>query len=825
MKMRSGLCSGVAGVVLACLVGCPGWVKAAPPDLTKADLGGIDRRNTYNLGPTGLRGWIYIDHNGKGGQGLQTDESRQILVTHVGTNTPAYGVLQTNDVILGVGAGEGAAPLFTADARKSFGWAIGEAEKEANHGSLNLKRWRNGTISDVRITLQVMGSYSDTAPYNCPKSARILSNAFTVLEKEMLSGGWAGAISGLALLSTGDTNVLPKVQAYARSLSPANLHVEIPICGMVVWDWGYIDLFLCEYYLATGDTNVLHGINEYTVNLARGQSMFGTFGHGCSQKTPAGAWHGSVAPYGSLNQAGLIGNLGIVMGKKCGVKDPEIKPAIARAANFFGYYVNKGGIPYGEHEPTPGHSDNGKMGSCAVMFALMGDKPVETEYYTRLAISSCLGEEYGHTGQGFSYLWTTLGANVGGTNAAAAYLKEVRWHRDLSRRCDGSFVYDGGEQYNAGSTEDDTYWGQSSYAGLNPTASYVLHHAMPLRKLYITGKNASPANWLTDRAVSNAIAAAWFEQVCNRTTTDQLVAALNEYDPTVRAAAAAELGRRTNDWAALAPLLMRMAENRTNANQREAACNALGCLGGTNALPVLGRRLSDPDYWVRARAAQAVQRLGPAALPLLPTMLKVMAANATPLAPINWKDPIQFANGFLADTLFMTEHPSLAGETIKADKKLLYPAIRAGVKQPAGMWRHRMSQFMNLLTFEDVMALMPDIVELTVTTAPADTMFSHFPRAAGIRTLARYHIAEGIPLALAIQVPPIGYGFSDIYQMAGLEALQTYGTAAQWTLPELRKFATTWDHASREYATLTNTIAVLERATNAPALVPGKGKK
>ena len=57
---------------------------------------------TYNLGPTGLRGWIYIDGNNTGLQGLITAPSRQILVT---------------------------VPAFTSDCRKALGMAIGNAEK------------------------------------------------------------------------------------------------------------------------------------------------------------------------------------------------------------------------------------------------------------------------------------------------------------------------------------------------------------------------------------------------------------------------------------------------------------------------------------------------------------------------------------------------------------------------------------------------------------------------------------------------------------------------------------------------------------------------
>jgi len=56
-------------------------------------------------------------------------------------------------VILGIGAG-----VFTEDARKSLGLAIGEAEKTEHKGKLPLKIWRKGAILDnVTIPLAVMG--------------------------------------------------------------------------------------------------------------------------------------------------------------------------------------------------------------------------------------------------------------------------------------------------------------------------------------------------------------------------------------------------------------------------------------------------------------------------------------------------------------------------------------------------------------------------------------------------------------------------------------------------------------------------------------------
>jgi hypothetical protein len=245
---------------------------------------------TYNLGPTGLRGWIYRDPNNTGQEGLITAQDRQILITHVGANTPASasGLLAVDDVILGVKAGSGTAPAFTSDCRKAFGQAIGEAETAANAGVLSLLRWRAGTATTtVSITLPVMGDYADTAPYNCPKSALILANAIIKLNQASLSGGWTGAVNGLALLAAvkpGDANyaaVQTKLQTYARSLAPSDL----VLTGCDTWDWGYIGLFLSEYYLrrvedGNPDASVVHGINEYTVALAKGQSKYGTFGHG-----------------------------------------------------------------------------------------------------------------------------------------------------------------------------------------------------------------------------------------------------------------------------------------------------------------------------------------------------------------------------------------------------------------------------------------------------------------------------------------------------------------------------------------------------------------
>ncbi len=225
-----------------------------------------------------------------------------------------------------------------------------------------------------------------------------------VLEKEPLHEDLWGAVNGLALMATGNPDYLPRVRELARKMAPPTLKLELKD-GMVTWDWGYRNLFLCEYYLLTGDQAVLHAIREYTIALAKGQGMYGTYGHGIAPPAADGTLHGSIPPYGPVNATGLVSNLSIVMGKKCGVQDAEIGPAIERASRFFGYFVDKGAIPYGEHEPWPYHDNNGKNAMAAMLFALQGDRIRETQFFAKMVTASYRNREYGHTGQGFSYLW------------------------------------------------------------------------------------------------------------------------------------------------------------------------------------------------------------------------------------------------------------------------------------------------------------------------------------------------------------------------------------------------------------------------------------
>jgi hypothetical protein len=725
-----------------------------------------------------MRGWIYtkpatyLDSL----QGRTTAASRQILVTHAGKKSPADGVMQVNDVILGV-----AGKPFNDDARKSIAYAIQDAEKDANKGVLKLIRWRAGKTETVQIKLPVMGTYGATAPYDCPKSQRILEQACKVLEKEPLNENWCGAVNGLALLATGDPHYLPKVREFARKMAPKSLNLRKQINGSA-WELGYRNIFLCEYYLLTRDKEVMHAITEYTLSLAMGQGMYGTFGHGFSGLTPEGKRHGAVPPYGPVNMAGLPANLGIVMGKLCGVKDPEVDAAIERADGFFGYYVDKGAIPYGEHEPWPYHENNGKNSLSAVLFALQWNRTKETQFFAKMATAGYRSRECGHTGQGFSYLWSALGANTGGPLATAAFFKEASWHLDLVRRCDGSFTYDGGEQYGAGKTDDDTYYGNSSYSGLSPTATYVLTYSIPLQKLCITGKDANPENWLDKKGVADAIASGSFDTDRTQKSPRELVAAFGDWSPIVRGWAAEELSKRPEAHS-MVPKLIDLAEGK-DVHVSQGACEALGEIKNKRALPALVRLLSHDDRWVRFKAAQAIKKMGGEATPELPDILKAVALTAEPIYPINWADPVQLTHGQLAAALFSG---GLTDALKDASPKLRYPAIQVASRIPDGMARATLrGYFENKLTEKDVQVLAPDLLVAIKTMCPADTMFGAEIRMGAFKALTKYHYKEGIEAGVIFAKTQGGHG-SESRTGEIMKELESYGAAARDAVPQLKE--------------------------------------
>ena len=789
-------------LTLSLFLQLPCALLAAPPDATK-DY--IDATFTYNLGPTGARGWIYSTGNEWlfVPEGL-TRESRQIKITLIEKGSPADGVLQLDDVIIGIGA-----RVFTEDARKSLGLAIGEAEKTENSGKLKLKIWRKGTILDnVTLSLAVMGAYSATAPYTCPKSALILENACKYLETHPIfnAGTEGNAVVGLALLAAGRTQDLPKVQAYARKVAAKVGKLTVPLNQMCAWPWGYNNTFLSEYYLVTGDKEVLPAIREYTITSARGQSWCGTYGHGMAWPKPDGSTtHGIVPPYGALNQAGLMVSIGIVLGEKCGVQDPEIAPAIERSRRYFGYFAGKGAVPYGESPAEELHDDNGKSGEAGLLLALQNqaDMSPQVQFFAKSCTAAYAEREFGHCGPFWAKLWQPMAVNIGGPEALTAYFKKIEWELDLTRRWDGSFVYHG----STGAKLNNEGLGPNSNTG-----AFILTYAMPLRKIYLTGKEINPKHQISSKDIKEAMAdgVSSLRLDLKDSTAKQLLEALSSWSSQKRAWAAQELASRPEEIKSLVPTLIEMAESK-NVNTRMGATKALTLIQDERALPVLVRRLSDSDYYVRWLAAGGYS--GSASLlwkntarPVLADMLKTIVSHELPVEPINWDEPCQAAQTYLAQAVF---NGQLKDSTKGVPTEQLYPAI-ATMSRAHEAGRAALAGFVNgnALQPADIQALAP---LLTKTLMDGYTYPDFRLPGAIVNLLSKHNYEEGI--AAAMLFPKVVLNRSRLPPNTCMEALQRYRGAARFTLPALQYWNTHCPPPPIEGLSngqLTPTIAVIE---------------
>jgi hypothetical protein len=745
---------------------------APPPDLTKG--GDTGASHDWTLGPTGARGWLFS-------RGLDTTDARQIRITKIEAGSPADGVLAIDDVILGING-----KPFASDARRAFAEAVTEAEQDASQGHLKLLCWRKGGQLAVTVPLQVMGSYTETSPFACPKAQRLMEQGCRAIMKSGIDSGKAripGNINALALLASGNPEYLDAVKAYAHKVGPPDLKLKMEE-GMYAWSWGYDNLFLTEYYLATKDESVLPAIRELTVKIATGQGYTGTWGHGMR----VAGNNGTLGGYGAINQAGLICWMSLVLGQKCGITDPVVQAAVAKSQKFFGFYVGKGSIPYGDHPPySLLHDDNGKSASAAVSFDLLGDAG-PTKFFSRLATAAYGEKEYGHTGNYFSFLWGALGANRAGPEAVTAYMKELRWYYDLARRWDGKAIYQGkaGEP-TGGSAEHQ-------YGGWDMTGLFVLHHALPLKKLYITGRDARADAPLTGTELQEVLdygkgftyGPADFAYASM--SHEALLKALGSWSPVVRQRAARALSKRPDD---VVPQLIPMLESG-DLNARYGACLALQYLEGraTPATAALTRQLAAKDMWLRTRAAFALTGIGQPARKAVPEMLK-LAQKVDPDDSRNME--AKYLSFALFRALYVDNVPRTKGLLVDSldgiDRELLYPTIRHLLASDDGLTGYAMLSIFKTLSTEELKFLLPEIVKVASETPPSGEMFAQEIRVAAFKFMAKNKLPEGLPAFIEYFKTQNGWGCKTTQL---LPLLREYGPAARAILPQLKQLQAAW---------------------------------
>ena len=769
-------------------VAAPRGQAPAVPDFTKGDA--IGQKHDWNLGPTGARGWMW-------GWKDQTTHARQIYITKVDKGSPADGLLTEGDVILGTEQ-----KPFSRDARYAFSDAITAAE--ADGGKLNLLRWRAGKTESITLQLAALGAYSNNAPFNCTKTEKILDLSCKHVAAQMRlsypnikNASWQDTrrrtsyggdvirdiANSLALLASGKPEYSELVKQFAHAYAPADLEIDMsPNTSMASWGWGYINLFLCEYYLATKDETVLSAITKYSIAIAKGQSFIGSWGHTMAwPQINNGNLHGSLMGYGALNSAGLICHISLVLAEKCGVKHEEITQAISKANKFIGFYSGKGAIPYGDHMPnSQWHDDNGKNSMAAVLFDLQGLQK-HARFFSAMTVASYGEREKGHTGNYFSLMWGALGAQRGGDAASAAFLEKQRGFFDFNRTWKGAFPYQG---------KADAGKGENSYNGWDCTGAFILGYTLPMKKLYITGKGTSKDNAITGEQLAEVIASGegytmWDNGMTHfhKKSTAQLLTDLESWSPAVRHRAAKALGEKADKAAILASLLKLLKSD--NLTARYGACQGLGALGSAakSAVTPLQETLLENDTWLRIEAVSALTNIGEASRSAIPKLLQLVLRE-------DEADPLQITQRFLAYGLFDAKgihgKKGLLSHSLKdVDKEILYKAVEKILTNPDGRSRNTVSSVYRQLSYEDIKPILPAILLAVKEPSPSGVMFASGIRIEGVQLLAKYDVKEGLELCLGI-LEINKWGKNRRIQKV-LPIIASYGGSARSILPQLKQ--------------------------------------
>lgn len=767
------------------------------PDFTKGEKIPHGAKHDWNLGPTGLRGWIHCDE-------LVTTDARQILVTKVEKGSPGATLFQVGDVILGVGG-----KPFSYDPRTELGKAITRAETKEGEGKLALTRWRAGQSEEVVLNLKVLGSYGASSPFDCDKSKRLLEEGCKALAARMSKADYTSldpiprSLNALALLASGNPNHMALVKREARWAAGYSDQ------QMRSWYYGYCMVFLSEYILSTGDDSVLPGLRRLALETAKGQSAVGSWGHGFAIPD------GRLGGYGMMNSPGLVLTTGLVLAREAGVRDPEVTAAIERSARLLRFYIGKGAIPYGDHAPwMEGHEDNGKCGMAAVLFNALGESK-GAEFFSRMSVAAHGAErDCGHTGNYFNMLWAMPGVALSGPNATGAWMKEFgAWYFDLARRFDGSYPHQGPPEY-----EED------SFAGWDATVTYLLAYAMPLKKIRLTGAGKTIVPTLNRADAEGVIAdgRGWDNKdrksAYDKLSVEQLIDRLGSWSPVVRERAAMALNRRKEvPVGSLVKLL-----DSPHLEARYGACQALIALGNRAAPAVqpLLICLNSKDLWLRVKAAEALAKIGPPAKPAIPRLLEMLAEGNTA------DDPRGMQQRYLTFALF-DGAGLLSGSLDGVDREAFFKAVRAGLKNEDGRARSSLGSAFRNLSTEEIKPLLPAIHRAITEPAPSGEMFADEIRVEGLRVFAKHRVEEGIQACVTYTRQQNPWA-SELRTPELMKILRSYGTHAKAVIPELTKIANYFEKDEPDFPrelmkqkakSVRDTIRAIEASKETPELI------
>jgi hypothetical protein len=615
-------------VAAACMAaGAPEEERDAlkePVDLTKPHgLRPAEGSRHFNLGPTGMTGFFPDGPL----------NSRQIEVRTVHEGSPAHGKIKPGDVLLGVNRKP--FPAEGGNLLVVMANAIDESETEAKGGRLSLTVWRdkNGAArlngysqyttqersrkenvvlseTDVRkayelfpidaktfevtLQLEVMGSYSETSPWDCPKVDKIRERGLKLLAERVRKTPedyifhsadfdgrktWKNLVVLLALLASDN----PEYVELVKQVTHKNGSLDVPD-GVSPENWisadgrtwfaGYRLVYLGEYYHRTGDMAAIPRMRAMARGVAGNQDAGGTWGHGAAVPNRLLNWEKgrSGGNYGAMNQAGGVCFFGLALARKAGINAPDVDEAIRLSSVFNVTWVDRGACPYGHHHPNQKYDDiNGKNGPPGLAFNVLGD--VYKAKYFGLTSAGVMSEGYrtGHGNGTFANYWPPLAASFLGRKAVIEWMKNTRPYHTMLRCYDGSFV--GAHRGMKGGGINGNLF--------DPTAMAMFRFCIPFGNLYMTGRGASPDMQATDREVMHLQDRIGTANVpWSQLPSKELISSMDTFSHVMRA------------HRYIPELVTRVAQ------------------GDQDVIPALFLALDDPDGRVRAGSLTALSLLG-----------------------------------------------------------------------------------------------------------------------------------------------------------------------------------------------------------------------
>ena len=383
------------------------------------------------------------------------------LVVHVLDDSPATGVLQLDDVIIGANG-----RLFEdpEDPRPEMGNALCESQSPELGGILTLHVVRDRKPLNLKMDLDSTLSFTNTWPMDCEKTKQIRRAALDYVIK---SHPWdrRDFWTPTFLLASGDDAALE----LARRHLLAKIKDEYAENrGANTWRDSYELINYCEYYLLTGDSSVLPVIRCNAQGLSWAQFRSGSWSHGGggdALRAPGTAGGG----YGEINCAGLGAFVGLCLARQCGIEPYD--HTLPRSIRFFGGFCGTN-FPYGLGTPgmAGGRMDNGMNSMAAMGFHLLGEEEM-ADRWARTVCCMWMARERGHAEAIFSAAWGPVGAALAPEEEFHAFMNNMQWAYEMGRSRDGSLTFMRGGRW----------------VGANMTAAMGLFLYLPERRLQILG--------------------------------------------------------------------------------------------------------------------------------------------------------------------------------------------------------------------------------------------------------------------------------------------------------------------------------------------------